>query len=550
MNVATLPYAPDTVLIAIEKKRCEQSLSEFVKAAWHVIEPSNPYVHNWHIDFICYHLEAIAAGVELDDGTVYNRLLANVPPGTMKSLLFGVFFPAWVWGPKNKPSKRFLSVTHSQELTERDTDNTRTLVKSEWYQNHWGDRVVIKRDTVDLLSTTARGFRQAATWSNVTGKRADYVIVDDPHSVKTAESDAERSRTVRLFREAIPTRLVNPVKSAILVVMQRLHESDVSGAILDLNLGYDHIMLPMRYDPGRAFPTKLGVEDPRTEEGELLFPERFPEEVVDRDEAALGEYATAGQMQQIPAPRGGGIIKSEYWQPWRLERYPSTEIVIGSLDTAYTDKQENDPSAMTTWGIFRTPDGTDATRSVDRFGRVIDLTASDRGPEYMQPAPKVMMTYAWADKLEFHELLQKTVKTCRDMRVDILLIENKAAGHSVAQELKRLFTGEGFQVVMYDPKSRDKVSRAYSIQHLFQEGMVYAPTNTEGSLYKSWAQGVIDECGVFPKGKHDDRVDTVTMALNYMRGIGLLTRTTERLQEVEEASRVRMHKDGGNIYGV
>jgi predicted phage terminase large subunit-like protein len=272
--------------------------------------------------------------------------------------------------------------------------------------------------------------------------------------------------------------------------------------------------------------------------------------VVDRDEKVLGEYATAGQMQQIPAPRGGGILKAHWWQMWTEKIYPRFEIVVASLDTAYTEKQENDPSAMTIWGIFRNADGTFATRTIDPYGRTIDLTPNDRQPDYMQPAPKVMMAYAWAERLELHDLVERVHFNCARYHVDILLIENKAAGHSVAQEMRRLYQNEDWQVVMYDPKSVDKSSRAYSIQHLFQEGMIYAPGTPETELWKEWAGGVIDECSVFPKGQHDDRVDTVTMALNWMRTIGLLTRKNERLQELEGATKLRKSSDGGNIYGV
>lgn len=531
MGVVTLPFKIDVAAQrrAIEKRKCELSLAEFVRAAWHVIEPANKYVHNWHVEFVCLHLEAIARGEVLDDGSIYNRLLINIPPGTMKSLLVGVFFPAWVWGPFGQPGKRFLSVTHSQDLTERDTNNTRVLVTSEWYQAHWGDKVVVTRSKFDMLETSARGFRQAATWSNITGKRADHVLIDDPHSVKTAESDAERTSTVRLFREAIPTRLVSPEVSSITVVMQRLHEADVSGTILENGMGYDHICLPMRYDPTRAYPTKLGYSDPREETGELLFPARFPEHVTAELEKALGPYATAGQLQQIPEPRGGGIIKDMWWRLWDRPEYPAIEYIVASLDTAYTTKSENDFSAMTVWGVFSgSGDGT-TTRMTDRYGRSMEITTSYQS-EGLGGIPKAMMMYAMQERLELHDLVKKVGDICARMRVDVLLIENKAAGHSVAQELRRLFSHEGFMVQMYDPKTLDKMARLYSVQHLFADGTVYAPD-------KDWAEMVIRQCSSFPRGKNDDLVDTVSMSLRHLRDLGMLTRTNERMAEIEAQKR-------------
>jgi predicted phage terminase large subunit-like protein len=514
----------------IEKRKCELSLAEFVKSAWHVIEPEQPYVHGWHIDFICAHLEAITRGEMLDDDTYYNRLLINVPPGTMKSLLVGVFWPAWEWGPQNMPSMRYVCASHSLELALRDSLRMRRLVSSEWYQSHWGDTVklVADQNAKGKFETTATGSRQACAFTGITGYRGDRVIIDDPHSVDDANSDAKRLSVTNLFKEAVTSRLNNPDKSAIVVVMQRLHELDVSGVILDAGgMGYDHIMLPMRYDPLRAQPTMLGYEDPREEDGELLFPDRFPEHVVDRDEAAMGPYATAGQYAQSPEPRGGGIVQDAWWQLWDRPEYPPIEYIVASLDTAYTTKAENDPSALTVWGVFGGSSDSAATRMVDRYGRPMDVTRSIQSSS-LGPVPKAMLMYAWQDKLEVHDLTNKVADICKRMKVDVLLIENKAAGHSVAQEMRRLFGNEDFVVQMYDPKTLDKVARLYSVQHIFSEGMVYAPN-------KDWAEMVIRQTSSFPRGKHDDLVDTVSMALKHLRDVGMLTRAAERMAEIESS---------------
>lgn len=540
-----LPFAfdPDFLIRQIEKRKCEISLAEFVRCAWSVIEPGQPYVLGWHIDFICAHLEAITDGVELDDGGIYNRLLVNVPPGTMKSLLIGVFWPAWEWGPRNMPHMRYVCAAHSQDLAIRDGLRMRRLVMSDWYQAHWGDRVTLTGDQNQKtkFENTATGFRQATAAGSITGARGDRVIIDDPHSVDGANSDQQRQSTLTWFLEAVPTRVNNPDRSAIVVVMQRLHEEDVSGVILDRQLGYDHIMLPMRYDPARAYPTKLGYADPREEAGELLFPERFPLEVVERDEKAMGPYATAGQFQQQPEPRGGGIIKDQWWKLWDRPEYPPIEFIVASLDTAYTEKAENDFSALTVWGIYGAASETEATRTIDRYGRPIDFMTSSSS-ERIDGVSKVMLMYALQEKLELHDLVQKVGNLCRRMRVDRLLIENKAAGHSVAQELRRLFGGEDFGIIMHDPKTLDKTARLYSVQHLFAEGMIYAPD-------KDWAEMVIRQCSVFPKGKNDDLVDTVSMALIHMRALGMLTRSTERLQDINDAARLRP-QSSDNIYEV
>ena len=544
MGKIDLPVAvdPKGLLRAIQKRQCELSLAEYIKQAWRVVEPGQPYIHGWHIDFICAHLEAITEEVQFDDGTYYNRLLVNVPPGTMKSLIINVFWPSWEWGPRNMPHMRYVCAAHSQELAIRDSVKMRRLVKSEWYQDRWGDRVQLMsdQDAKGKFENSATGSRQATAFEGITGYRGDRVIIDDPHSVDGANSDAKRNTVTQLFKEAVTSRLNNPDKSAIVVVMQRLHEEDVSGVILANSMGYDHIMLPMRYDPARAFPTKLDYADLREEEGELLFPDRFPLEVVERDEKAMGPYATAGQYQQQPEPRGGGIIKDHWWQLWDKKEYPPIEYIVASLDTAYTTKAENDFSALTIWGIFSASSETSATRSVDRYGRTIDVTTSYQSSS-LGPVPKVMLMYGWQKKLELHELAEEVAQTCSRMHVDRLLIENKAAGHSVAQEIRRLFGNEDFAVQMYDPKTLDKTARLYSIQHIFAEGMVYAPD-------KDWAEQVIRQCSVFPKGKNDDLVDTVSMSLSHLRNVGMLTRAQERMAELEQAQRFTGNSGDAPLY--
>ena len=180
------------------------------------------------------------------------------------------------------PWLRIIAVSHNIDLAERDNIRMRRLITSDWYRAMWGDRVILTSDQNQRkkFENTAGGWRQATAAGSITGTRGDRVIIDDPHSVDGANSDAERNSVGVWFREAVPTRLNNPRRSAIVVIMQRLHEGDVSGIILDGDFGYDHVMLPMRFDPDRAHPTKLGLMDIRTERGELLFPERDRKSVV------------------------------------------------------------------------------------------------------------------------------------------------------------------------------------------------------------------------------------------------------------------------------
>jgi predicted phage terminase large subunit-like protein len=525
------------------KQRCQENFSDFVKEAWSVVEP-NDLVWGWHMDAICMHLEAVAEGD-------INRLLINVPPGMSKSMLTSVLFPAWVW--TTRPEARFLCCSHGLELALRDSVRCRRLIQSEWYQGLWPVELVGDQNAEQKFENSANGFRQAIAASGITGARADHIIVDDPHSVDSAASEVQRQTTADWFLEALPTRLNNPMTSSITVIMQRLHQEDVSGIILDKNLGYEHLMLPMRFDPMRKCQTSIGFEDIRTDDGELLFPDRFPEEVVARDEAVLGPFAVAGQFQQTPSPRGGGIIKREWWMLWDDEtaqangvkdatKYPPMDYIIASLDGAYTEKEENDPSALTIWGVWQRG-GQSARRILSRAGEVSDIL-DDR-----DTIPSLMLMYAFEKRLPIHGpyiervpgetdnafkireqlawgLVEHVINACNKYNVDRLLIESKGPGLSVAQEIQRLNRTSSWSVELINPGNADKVARTYAVQATFANGTVYAPD-------KDWAEKVIIQFEQFPKAKHDDLVDSSTQALKYLRERNLLRRPEEVAADIK-----------------
>jgi predicted phage terminase large subunit-like protein len=298
------------------REKC-RSLVDFIRAAWcHIPELSNiVYVHGWHVDVIALHLEAISSGKLLRLG-YQNRFLANVPPGTMKSLLVSVFWPAWEW--TQNPALQYIATSYREDFCNRDTSRMRDLVCSAWYQKLWGkdhevDGKIVRGVEMDArgdsrISNTAGGWREGVPFGSLTGNRADRILIDDPSSVDTAESDAQRNRTSIRFRESVPLRLNDPIKSAIVVIMQRLHVDDVSGIIEKLDLPYIKVMLPMEFEEARRCVTCI-AKDPRRREGELLFPKRFPREVVERDKVPLGPNGVAGQLQQRPFLRGGAMFK-------------------------------------------------------------------------------------------------------------------------------------------------------------------------------------------------------------------------------------------------
>lgn len=289
--------------LGVERDLCSRHLIDFIRQAWPVLEPGQPFVHGWHLDAIADHLEAVTAGQ-------INRLLINVPPGTMKSMCVSVFWPAWEWGPRGLSHLRFIGASHEEGLATRDNMKMRRLVQSEWFQSLWPTELVNDQNEKTYFENDSTGWRQSCPVKSMTGKRGDRVVWDDPHSVEDAYSPAKLETANRVFRETLPTRLNNPASSAIIIVMQRLGVKDISGEIIESELGYDHLCLPMEYEGPRK-ATSIGFVDPRTEPNELLFPARFPRDVVNRDKRIMGDYAVAGQFQQRPSPATGGEFKPD-----------------------------------------------------------------------------------------------------------------------------------------------------------------------------------------------------------------------------------------------
>jgi predicted phage terminase large subunit-like protein len=448
------------------RQRCK-SLSGFVRASWHVLEPSNPYIHGWHVDAICEHLEAITAG----DIT---RLLINVPPGTMKSLLAGVFWPAWEWGPCNRPATRIIGSSYSEDYAKRDNRRMRDLVTSDWYRSLWPIELV--RAGEMAFSNTATGFRQGVPFSRLTGGRGDRVIIDDPHSVDGAESEAERTATIRTFRESVPTRLNNPEKSAILVIMQRLHEQDVSGTILSLGLGYEHLMLPMEFEPARRCQTSIGFKDPRATDGELLFPERFPREVVERDKIPMGSYAVAGQFQQRPAPRSGGMFQRGDFE------------VVDALPAKVRRRVRAWDFAASKPKPGRQPDWTVGLR----------MSVAD-GVFYVEDVRR--------DRWSASEVERQLRNTASQDGVDVAIRmpqDPGAAGKADAETKVKLLAGYSTVVKAI---SGDKATRARPASAQAEAGNVKL-------LRGAWNETFLDEVCAFPNAMFDDQVDAFADALN------------------------------------
>ena len=487
-------------------------LYEFVKYFWRTVEPSTDFVDGWVIRTICEHLQAVHEGR-------ITRLLMNVPPGSSKSLLTNVFYPAWAWSAGGKAGLRFVSFSYGSYLTERDNERMIIVIKSPEFQDLYGKTFKLTAEGKVKVSNDARGWKFASSVGGVgTGERGNVILYDDPHKIN--ESQEVIDATVTWTRETMANRLNSMTTGAIICIMQRVNEGDVSGFYLTSGENFVHLLVPMEYEPDRAVSTSIGWSDPRTREGECYWSERFPPEAVERCKAQ-GPYAWASQYQQRPEVRGGGIIKREYWKLWPGRQWPKQiDYIVASLDPAFTKLTMNDPSGFTIWGVFE-------------HGAIL-MYAWRKWLEIHGPELERMPGETDAQHRERSRPLWGLVETvaddCRRFKVDLLLIEAKASGHSVAQEMARLYPGE-CSVNLVDPKGLDKVARALRVQPEFSNGQVWRPDT-------KFAQLAVDEAAVFPHGRYDDITDSMTQALWNLRQRGFMQRPTEkrRAQDLEASN--------------
>jgi len=474
-----------------------RSLKEFIKNSWQTIEPGRDFYDNWHIDAISEHLQAVVNGQ-------IKRLIINIPPRHMKSISVAVALPAWTWTVQ--PQKRFLFASYAASLSVRDSVKCRRLIDSKWYKEHFGEvfKLTGDQNQKQRFENNQTGYRIATSVDGaLTGEGGDIIIIDDPHNVREAESSAVRESVLDWWDQAMQTRLNDPKTGAFVIIMQRVHENDLTGHILRNEYNdWDHLCLPARYELGHPSPTKssLNFTDPRTKENQLLWPERIDHKTLDSLEKSLGSYASAGQLQQRPMPKGGGILKAEWWVPWEKEDLPDIEYIIQSWDTAFSTKEKTSYSARTTWGVFR------------RHGQV-----------------NAIVLDMWYDRVTYPELRAIAQEAYNEYEPDAVLIEKKASGQSLLQDLRMA----GIPVIPYSP-DRDKEARAHAASALLEDGRIFFPYD------KKWSKNLIDICAAFPAGDNDDIVDTCTQAWLRLRKGWFVTHSADYDEDDGELTKKRM----------
>lgn len=447
---------------AIDKLLAERSLADYVRQAWHIIEPHTPLYWNWHIELICEYLEAMHAG-QIQD------LIINEPPRHMKSTVCSVCYPSWVW--IHKPGHQFLTASYGADLATRDSVKSRRIIESPWYQARWGDRFSLTTDqNVKTRYENNQGGHRITTSvsGGATGEGGDTLIVDDPHNIREIYSKVKRKSVQRWWDEVLSTRRNHPGKSQRLVIMQRCHQDDLVGHLSKME-GYTLLVIPTEAEKKTVVRFPMTGRFVNLEEGDLLWPDRFPKEFVEKEKPNMGSFAWSAQYQQHPVPISGGLLKREWWK-FYTKLPDDVEPYTQSWDTASKDNTANDYSACLT-----------ATRNETGI-YLVDL---------------------WRQKVLFPELKTAARGLFVKYNAMAVLIEDKSSGIALQQSLQH----ESLMPIQPIQVDRDKVSRVSAISPTAEAGNIYLPEDAP------WVQDFIDECADFPNGENDDIVDALSQLI-------------------------------------
>jgi predicted phage terminase large subunit-like protein len=434
----------------------------FVRTVFTTVNPGDQYIENWHIFALCHQLIAVRNGN-------CQRLLVNLPPRSLKSLIVSVALPAWLLG--HTPSSRVIVASYSDDLARRLARDFRRVVEAPWYRALFpGMRIDRRKNTESEVVSTAGGSRYATSvGGTLTGRGGDLIIIDDPIKPADATSEAERRRVNEWFDSTVISRLDNPVTGAILIVMQRVHEDDLTGHLLERG-GWQHLRIPAIATEAERSPIGAGRFHERAP-GEILEPNRYGMEHLESARRDLGSHLFEAQYQQDPIPAGGTLIKADWLRSCPFDANPrSFEQVWQSWDVASKAGGRNDYSVCTTWGIRR---GTYHLLHVRR------------------------------QRLEFPELLQEAKALAQTFNATRTLIEDASSGSAMIQALRR----ETRLTVRAIRPQFDKVARVQRASAIFEAGRVILPEDAP------WLAEYRRELLAFPGGRYDDQVDSTTQFL-------------------------------------
>lgn len=445
----------------------QRDFTSFIERAFYELNPQTRLIMSAYIEVLATKLEACRRGE-------IHRLIVNVPPRHLKSHCASVCLPAWILG--HQPWSQVICASYGQELADKLARDCRTVMQSAWYQTLFPTRLL--GQAVHDFLTTEQGVRMATSIEGVlTGRGGDFIIIDDPTKPEEALSESRRSKANQWFDNTLLSRLNNKAKGCIIIVMQRLHQDDLVGHVLELD-DWGVVSFPAIAEEDETHPieTPLGRRLHRRAAGEILHPERESRATLANIRQQIGEYNFQSQYQQNPTPVGGAIVKTEWLHFYAPGEPPKFSWIIDSWDSANKADELNDYSVCTSWGLY------------EKNFYLLDV---------------------FRQRLNFPELKRKAVELFHRHQATTLLIEDKASGTQLIQELQR----EVYGVKAYEPpKGMDKIMRLYAVTPLFENGFVHLPISAP------WLTDFVRELTSFPGSKYDDQVDSTTQALDYLRG--------------------------------
>jgi len=445
-------------------------LSAFIEKVFYQLNPSTHYYPNFHIEAIAAKLEACRQGK-------IRRLIINVPPRYLKSISVSVAFPAYWLG--HNPAVQIMCVSYAADLAEKFSRDSRTVMQSNFFRRLFRTRLAEDRQTLQEFATTDGGYRMATSVEGgVTGRGADVIIIDDPLQPAAALSDTQRDAGNEFYDHTLYSRLNSKVEGTIIIVAQRLHENDLVGHVLSQE-DWEVLSFPAiaEQDELHIIDTPYGRRRHARRIGEALHPEREPITMLEQLRRNRGEWVFAGQYQQRPAPIEGGLIQREWFNFYKPDELPDTfKQVYQSWDTANTISQLSDYSVCTTWGAKKN---------------------------------KLYLLHVYRERLNFPDLKQAIKRLQQTYQATVLLIEDKASGTQLIQDLIH----EGVKgVTKYTPEG-DKKTRMLAQTGTLASGIVYIPKEA------GWLEQYLHELLVFPNGKYDDQVDSTSQILDWIKRI-------------------------------